>query len=94
VKLWPTPNASDAKGTGVNGQPRDRLDYAVERGRTKTHTYATPQSRDFRTGQSSRWDDPNRSRNLNDQIGGQLNPQWVETLMGYPFGWTDISEEE
>ena len=26
--------------------------------------------------------------------GGQLNPQWVEALMGYPIGWTDISERE
>jgi hypothetical protein len=23
---------------------------------------------------------------------GQLNPIWVEGLMGFPFGWTDISE--
>lgn len=22
--------------------------------------------------------------------GGQLNPQWVEWLMGYPDGWTDL----
>ena len=22
--------------------------------------------------------------------GGQLNPAWVELLMGYPLGWTDI----
>jgi hypothetical protein len=21
--------------------------------------------------------------------GGQLNPMWVEWLMGYPLGWTD-----
>ena len=23
--------------------------------------------------------------------GGQLNPMWVEWLMGYPEGWTDLS---
>jgi DNA (cytosine-5)-methyltransferase 1 len=23
--------------------------------------------------------------------GGQLNPTWVEWLMGYPTGWTDLS---
>jgi hypothetical protein len=22
------------------------------------------------------------------EAGGQLNPQWVEWLMGYPVGWT------
>lgn len=25
-----------------------------------------------------------------EQITGQLNPNWVEWLMGYPTGWTDI----
>ena len=24
--------------------------------------------------------------------GGPLNPEWVEGLMGFPFGWTDVSE--
>ena len=37
---WPTPCATDHKGAG-NGTFRDRLDYAVERGKTKSHTYPT-----------------------------------------------------
>ena len=24
------------------------------------------------------------------QAGGQLNPDWVEWLMGWPIGWTDL----
>ena len=32
VKLFPTPTATCYKGSGVNGQMWDRLDYAVERG--------------------------------------------------------------
>jgi hypothetical protein len=27
-----------------------------------------------------------------DQIGGSLNPEWVEWLMGYPEGWTDLED--
>jgi hypothetical protein len=23
-------------------------------------------------------------------IGGKLNPTWVEWLMGWPLGWTDL----
>ena len=26
--------------------------------------------------------------------GGQLNPLWVECLMGYPIGWTDVDCDE
>jgi hypothetical protein len=53
--------------------------------------FATPQARDFRTGQQSRWENPRKTRNLNDQIGGKLNPMWVEWLMGWPLGWTDCA---
>ena len=38
---WPTPCATDHKGSGKNGADRDRLDYAVEMGRTKSHLYPT-----------------------------------------------------
>lgn len=27
---------------------------------------------------------------LNAEVGGPLNPQWVEWLMGWPIGWTDL----
>jgi len=91
---WPTPCATDYKGSGQTGQLRDRLDYAAERGATKSNNYATPQARDFRSGSTDRWDNPDRSRNLNDQIGGQLNPTWVEWLMGWPPEWTDLKPLE
>lgn len=87
VKMWPTPRANDAEKRGnIANDPRNGLPAAT--------MYATPQARDFRTGQQSRWDNPNRSRNLNDQIGGSLNPDWVEILMGFPIGWTDIECDE
>jgi len=25
-----------------------------------------------------------------EQTPGQLNPTWVEALMGFPLGWTDL----
>ncbi len=42
VSARPTPTANDYKGSGRNGELRDRLDYAVERGATKSHQYPTP----------------------------------------------------
>lgn len=37
--------------------------------------FATPQARDFRTGEARRWEDPARSRNLNDQIAKFPTPR-------------------
>jgi hypothetical protein len=56
--------------------------------------FATPQARDYRSGSLARWNDPRRSRNLNDQVGGLLNPNWTEWLMGWPEGWTELKPLE
>jgi hypothetical protein len=69
--LWPTPCSTDYKGSGKTGELRDRLDYAVERGATKSKTYSEA-----------------------PKNGGQLNPMWVEWLMGWPLGWTDLKPLE
>lgn len=85
VKLWPTPAARDYKGAGVNAKPRDTLDMAVERGVTKSKLYPTPDVGAAKgRGQDSA---DNRSR-----LGGSLNPEWVEWLMGYPIGWTELED--
>lgn len=87
VRLWPTPRVGGSKGRSPAGVKHGDLAAVVA-------MFATPQTRDYRTGQISRWEDPNRTNNLNDQIGGQLNPMWVEWLMGFPLGWTDLSASE
>jgi hypothetical protein len=91
--LWATPNTGDA----TRGSPETADDKRARGAHTGESLidqvaarWATPQQRDFRTGQTTRWDNPQRSRNLNDQIGGQLNPTWVEWLMGWPLGWTAL----
>ncbi len=56
---------------------RDRLDYAVERGATKSSLYPTP------------------TTNITEGThGGQLNPTWVEWLMGWPLGWSELKPLE
>jgi hypothetical protein len=32
--------------------------------------------------------------NIQPKAGGRLNPTWVEWLMGYPLGWTDLKDSE
>ena len=85
--MWPTP-----KGSAANyGRPREN-----DRGDLQAAVlqWPTPQARDHRTGEAHRVGDPARHGgwNLNDWVGGQLNPTWVELLMGYPPGWTDLDD--
>lgn len=36
----------------------------------------------------------NNHRSLRTDVAGQLNPMWVEWLMGFPPGWTDLNASE
>ena len=50
-----------------------------------------------RGAQAKRYSDPRRSNDLDDAVAargitGQLNPTWVEWLMGFPLGWTDLED--
>jgi hypothetical protein len=51
--------------------------------------YPTPTANDAKNtagaGQARRHTPP-----LNLLAGGKLNPLWVEWLMGWPLGWTDL----
>lgn len=99
--MYPTPTAQDARNSTF---PESQIKRDSLVGELMREWYATPQARDYRTGQAKRWKSSERSRNLNDQISagenqmeagnGQLNPTWVEWLMGFPTGWTELSASE
>lgn len=36
----------------------------------------------------------NREHQLQTEVGGQLNPTFVEWLMGFPLGWTELNASE
>ena len=52
--------------------------------------WASPRAKDADAGADT--PSPNRegSESLRTQAGAKLNPEWVECLMGFPSGWTDI----
>ena len=94
ARMWPTPAASDQKWRSTPKVAADR----VARGKQiSLHdavlvSFRTPSSQDWKGMSAQSW----RSRTtgdttptLPDQVGGQLNPDWVEWLMGCPVGWTD-----
>jgi hypothetical protein len=93
--FWPTPNASDGK---VGIVDRSRLETLIRTGKAKKRK----DGGDYQIKLLERVisEEIRQARltsrpqiNLNDQVGGQLNPTWVELLMGFPAGWTDISDE-
>jgi hypothetical protein len=89
VKNWPTPTASlGTKGGRVT--PRKSREGGTLIEAVSSRTFATPTARDWRSGKASKATMERNSRPLSEQIGGSLNPLWVEWLMGWPLGWTDL----
>lgn len=97
VRLWPTPRANEYKDVLQSVPPSRQKDPGkcnLTQAVAMDQMLATPCARDYRTGQRKRYENKARANNLNDQIGGQLNPMWVEWLMGFPLGWTDLNASE
>jgi hypothetical protein len=88
--LLPTPNTVDAKGGTRTGKGQVQLCHVV---RTPT-----PTARDWKSGSQATQAERGRvaGPTLAEWSGGQLNPPWVEWLMGFPIGWTacDASETQ
>ena len=89
AKHWPTPTASlGTKGGRVT--PRKSREGWTLIEAVSQRAYATPTARDWRSGKASQATMERNSRPLSEQVGGSLNPTWVEWLMGWPLGWTDL----
>lgn len=119
VKMWPTPQARDYRGSDVPGSKR--FLRKMEQGRTidlndAVFLWLTPSVEDGGRHGSEVWSDkwadgesvPSCHKRLRTQIltaekmetekSGRkknttslsLNPEWVECLMGFPGGWTDL----
>ena len=53
----------------------------------------TPTARDYKdSGPNSNYEKLKQKGRLAGIAGGSLNPTWVEWLMGYPKGWTDLKD--
>ena len=100
---WPTPNAWDGK-RGPRSEENLRtkkhqinLITAVKQAE-REKLLPTPNARDWKDGKTA----GNRkspglgvvAHQLDTQVGGQLNPTWVEWLMGWPLGWSELKPLE
>jgi hypothetical protein len=87
--LWPTPTVKgNHNRKGLSKSSGDGLATAVK--------FATPCARDYRGAGRSRMERTGETNgeNLPQQIGGPLNPTWVEWLMGFPSEWTALKPSE
>jgi hypothetical protein len=95
-KLWPTPLAQEAKHDTVTDweittdhkATKNSLRVAVAKS-----MWPTPTARDYKdSGENTDYQKIKEKSKLAGHAGGSLNPQWVEWLMGYPAGWTDLKD--
>ena len=88
--MWPTPRASSAMAENIDniqkrGTQRGKLEEKVA-------MLPTPTSRDWKdAGPNVNYEKAKKKGRLAGHSGGSLNPTWVEWLMGYPKGWTDLN---
>lgn len=79
--LWPTPRAADWRGSGDFGSP--------------SHQHRLGIRTDPETGETRRTGATLDAAVIDaERKGGALNPDWVEWLMGFPIGWTDLAVDE
>ena len=93
VARWPTPRAEDGESTGMSA--KRAATRAPDNLPTAVRMWPTPASRDYRApnkpdGASRLSRPPTSGEQLPNAVGGVLNPEWVELLMGFPPGHTAI----
>ena len=89
--LWPTPTAS-SNGPSKVGSKNPRGIHSGNALATAV-SWRTPTVNDSKSNGTASQQN-RQSPNLNAQVGGPLNPTWVEWLMGWPLEWTDLKPLE
>lgn len=98
--MWPTPTASDSKGSGDAGTKSAEHDLKKHNLKGVVMFYPTPTTGAGLCGgtenylQLKKLADAGQiteeeRKSMSKGNGGQLNPDWVEWLMGLPVGWTE-----
>ena len=109
-RMWPTPSACVAnlgEGTETWLERRERVKKTAQNGNgmgmpltIAVKLWPTP-TRVTATGGAAlcKWGGSGARAKLHtmvtpEELNGALNPTWVEWLMGFPLGWTDLEPSE
>jgi hypothetical protein len=99
-QMWPTPQARDFRSGDNPSGPRatrKRKQGWSQNLNDVVKLWPTPRTAGM-CGGTGNWnqlkdkcESLDEARKMGAGNGGQLNPMWVEWLMGYPLGWTDLN---
>jgi hypothetical protein len=94
---WPTPTVDDANNVNPKANRFHGLVAEVNQYPTPTYGKLAGGTGGFNqieelylTGQVTL----EEKKAMQAGNGGKLNPMWVEWLMGFPLGWTDLEDSE
>ena len=101
AERWPTPRANSAMAATFTAEAiearrsKSNLEEEVQQ---KPGMWPTLRASKAMSDVITEGADPDRYPNLEtvvkkrdpSVVGGALNPPWVEWLMGFPLGWTDL----
>lgn len=99
VKMWPTPTVNDAINSSLPKSQIKRKQLVGEIMRAQL--YPTPTTGAGMCGGTGNYQKlkeleaagqitEEERRSMAAGNGGQLNPDWVEWLQGFPIGWTEV----
>jgi hypothetical protein len=89
-RKWPTPQASDNRPRATAASTARRVEIGKQVSlEAAVKFWPTPTAHNAKEGGFPSEYERN-TPTLAAQAGGSLNPTWVEWLMGWPLGWTDL----
>lgn len=103
VQMWRTPSSTDMMRGGHKTQAKKIMNGETHRKSghlrqitlaMQVHMFPTPTTRDWKGSTKKNREAGNPKRHLDGEVNGQLNPMWVEWLMAFPAGWTELSVSE
>jgi len=88
VKMWPTPTSDEASNVTRTSGAFQSLTRSVQE---SVKMWPTPTS--HLAKETNAPSEANRNEpSISSIVGGSLNPQFVEWLMGYPKDWTEVQD--